>query len=156
MKKIVLKIKKIIEYIPVLWKDEDWDYAYLLELIKYKASMMKKAIIANDYVVKESIDEICNSIDITIKSIDDYFNSDDLFEEEFGDIYKELNLERKWKKLENGNSKLITVYKGTDNEIKPRHEAKISKYYDKMILFEQDKWNDIWDNLKKYSNRWWD
>ena len=30
------QIKRIIEYIPVLWKDHDWDYEYTIDMLIYK------------------------------------------------------------------------------------------------------------------------
>ena len=156
MIKKLLKIKKIIEYIPVLWADEDYDYHYLLHLIKYKINRMKDCIDNNDIIVQESINVIKEGIDKTTKSIDNYYISDDLFEKEYGDIYKELNLERRFIKLDNGNSEYVAFYKGTDEKIKPRHEAKIRKHILKQLDFEQDLWNDIRDCLKENAQRWWD
>jgi len=154
--KIIKKIKKIIEYIPILLKDEDWDYSSLLTLIQYKVSRMKKCIKENDYIIEEQINNICESIDKTINDIDNYFNAYELFEKEYGDIYEELGLEHKWVKLDNGNSRMATVYKNTDVEIKPRHEAKIKKHINKQLEYEQNLWNNIWDGIKLNGQKWWD
>ncbi len=35
------RLKRIIEWVPILWNDEDWDYAYLLKIIDYKLGRMK-------------------------------------------------------------------------------------------------------------------
>lgn len=36
------KIKKIIDYIPILWNDYDWDYSYIDKILLYKLKRMKK------------------------------------------------------------------------------------------------------------------
>src|ERR1051325_2723979 len=36
------QLKRLIEYIPVIWKDRDWDYHYLLVMLKYKLSRHRK------------------------------------------------------------------------------------------------------------------
>lgn len=41
---IFKKIKKIIDYIPILWKDEDWDYFYLDELMLLKMKYMYECL----------------------------------------------------------------------------------------------------------------
>ncbi len=41
------KLKRIIAWFPVLWKDEDWHYAYLFEIIRFKISRMRTSIDAN-------------------------------------------------------------------------------------------------------------
>ena len=35
-------IKNIIEYMPLIYYDRDWDYLFLLELMKYKIGRMEK------------------------------------------------------------------------------------------------------------------
>ena len=34
LKHFYKKIVKILKYLPILWQDEDWDYYYLLMLLK--------------------------------------------------------------------------------------------------------------------------
>ena len=41
------RIKRYIAWIPVLWKDENWDYAYLFEIMRFKISRMRKEIERN-------------------------------------------------------------------------------------------------------------
>lgn len=149
--KILLKIKKIIDYIPILWKDEDWDYYHLLELIKYKISRMKKCIKNNDLIVDEAIDNISNSIDNTIKCINEYNNSDELFYKEYGDIYEILNLEHRCI-----GEEFATVYKDTEIKISKRHKAKIKNNILKHLEYERELWNKIWDSIKDNGRSWWD
>ena len=44
MKKIFRKIKRIIDYVPILWNNEEWDVSSLLNLIDYKVSRMAKYV----------------------------------------------------------------------------------------------------------------
>ncbi len=36
------RIKRFIAWFPVLWKDEDWDSAYLFEIMLFKISYMRQ------------------------------------------------------------------------------------------------------------------
>jgi len=39
--KILRKIKRVLEWVPVLWNDEDFDYAHLLEIMIFKLKRME-------------------------------------------------------------------------------------------------------------------
>ena len=52
----VRRIIRICEWIPVLWNNYDWDYAYLLVVIDFKLARMQKAI-REGSCIQESIDE---------------------------------------------------------------------------------------------------
>ncbi len=41
------RVKRIIAWIPVLWKDEDWDPAYLFEILRFKIFRMRQEIEKN-------------------------------------------------------------------------------------------------------------
>ncbi len=41
------RIKRIVAWIPILWKDEDWDHSYLFELLRFKISRMRQEIEKN-------------------------------------------------------------------------------------------------------------
>jgi len=36
------KVIKIFKWVPVLWRDEDWEPIYILEMLEYKLSLMQK------------------------------------------------------------------------------------------------------------------
>ena len=42
LKKLLSRIIHIAKWIPVLWKDNDWDYEYLLRIIKFKLECMRE------------------------------------------------------------------------------------------------------------------
>ena len=87
IKRFILKIIKIFQYLPILWQDEDYDFEYLLLLIKFKIQRIKKEIIRNNIIVKEEQDGICKSINNTIFHIDNYLNYAEVFEKHYKDKY---------------------------------------------------------------------
>jgi hypothetical protein len=75
-------IRKIIQYIPLLWEDKDWDYTYILILLQYKLARTRRCIVGNEvisdrYRVAKQIRTCELLLDRLIK--DDYCK--DLFEE---------------------------------------------------------------------------
>jgi len=49
--KLFKKIKNLLEYFPIIWNDEDWDYAYMLDIIEYKLKRMSKYFLENGHLV---------------------------------------------------------------------------------------------------------
>ena len=35
-------IARVFSYLPVIWKDRDWDYGFLLDLLEFKLKRIKK------------------------------------------------------------------------------------------------------------------
>lgn len=42
MKRLLKRIRNIIRWLPVLWKDEDWDYSYIYNILKFKIQNVAK------------------------------------------------------------------------------------------------------------------
>ena len=40
--RIITKIRKIISWIPILWRDEHWDGSYMFNILEYKLTRMYK------------------------------------------------------------------------------------------------------------------
>lgn len=45
------RFKRFIAWFPILWKDEDWDSVYLLEIMRFKISRIRKEIEKNKHHV---------------------------------------------------------------------------------------------------------
>lgn len=63
---------RIWDYAPLLWEDRDWDYAYLLRMMRFKIQRMRKSmerntVIANaeDYVAETA------AIDVLLRNVID-------------------------------------------------------------------------------------
>jgi len=60
LKRAFRKTKKIFEYIPVLWEEDDYDIDDLIKLIEFKADRMERNIRATDRY--EGIEGNCDTI----------------------------------------------------------------------------------------------
>ena len=36
---------RLLAYLPVIWRDEDWDYSYLLQLLQFKISRLRRSMV---------------------------------------------------------------------------------------------------------------
>lgn len=155
MLKYFKKIKKIIEYIPILWEDEDWDISYLLTLISYKVNRMAKCVRGNNYIIDEEIEfqeRFAKKLELTINK---YLNSEKYFPmQHYADKYnattdfKETGeSHKKYGKL----YKMIHIFCDTRQEIPEGHEFYnyMEKYIRRINKYETAAWNRIWSMLEK-------
>jgi hypothetical protein len=47
LKRSVRRTKRFFVWFPILWKDEDWDSAYLFEIMRFKISRIRKEVEKN-------------------------------------------------------------------------------------------------------------
>lgn len=79
IKKLINKIIRIIEWIPILWKDRDFDHSYLITILRYKLERMYKFLTGKQAMAKHNKKEIqalriCIEI-LKRKENDFYFNT---------------------------------------------------------------------------------
>lgn len=154
VKKFIGKIAKICAYIPVLWNDEDWDYSYLLDLIKFKLNRMKNTIYKNNFIARYEIRDICIGINQTIDHINNYQNDSKAYKNINGDLPFKVGF--KHKQLENGCYNLITWNEDADRQLNKQEEEIYDKYIKDCYDFEQKEWEAIFDTIKKEGQKWWD
>jgi len=66
IKDFIKFIKKVYDYLPILWNDRDYDYTYIVEILQYKLLRTKKCIVDNDLIetAKETGGKIQEIIDL--------------------------------------------------------------------------------------------
>lgn len=58
---IYLRIKNIFRWLPIIWKDKDWDQSYIYKILKFKLENQSKYIIKNNrYTLSQRDAEIIN------------------------------------------------------------------------------------------------
>lgn len=65
-------IKNLIKWLPIVWKDRDWDDAYILYVLKFKIKNTRDRILKNNIIVDEDQAEIKRDTTICIKLIDSF------------------------------------------------------------------------------------
>lgn len=85
IRKTFEKITRIFSYLPVLWRDEDWDWFYIIILLQFKLARTKKCILKANRVegtkkitieIQEVIDlleHVKNARDENMRKLDEVF-----------------------------------------------------------------------------------
>ena len=115
-----------------MYKDRDWDYEFILDILKYKLERTRDRI-KNDNIV-ESTNKIVDEINTQIKLIDDYRNNNEIYE------------------LSN-QSLLTKIAKAKSKNTKDKY---LKQYYTNLFKEENKAWCKIFDYMKEHMRAWWD
>lgn len=129
---IIIGVKNIFYYLPIIWKDRYWDYSYTLDLLVHKLEQQKKGFIKNQ--ITADTPQIVEQINEIIHKIHRYNNSFEYFEDENQDF----------------------LYQIKEEKDEYKKEELISKFITNSYEYENKCWNDIFDSLKKYMRNFWD
>jgi len=127
MRNLIQGIKNIIKWIPIIYKDRDWDYYYILETLKFKLSNQSKHTLNKSRHVNATKDS--RIMDLCIKLIskiqDEYYLSEWLDYEV---------VEHKYQKVED-NSSLFRL----KTEIISENFGDYFKKYSRIYKYIDDK-----------------
>lgn len=56
IKRIIRRIKNLFRWLPIIWRDENWDYYHIYEVLKYKLMFTSETIRKNGYHVSAKYD----------------------------------------------------------------------------------------------------
>jgi hypothetical protein len=161
IKRLFNKIIKIFQYIPLLWKDEDWDYSYLLELIKFKLKRIKKQLRKENLIIEEELSEIERKIQRTLDAIEKYQGVHDYFPMEHPFSKYKVTKKRVESSVHPKYGQLysyVDIFEDTGEEVPENHEYHkyCTRYYSRLIKYEEASWNRIWNTIRDNGQKWWD
>ena len=145
-----------MDYIPILWNNEDCDVQSLLNFIDYKVNRMAKYVRKNNYIIDEEIEfqeKFAKKLSLTI---DKYLNSEKYFPMQWYDDKYNTTIDfiktgenhEKYGKL----LRMIHVFFDTKEEVPEGHEfyKYMNKYIKRINNYETAAWNRIWNMLKEH------
>ena len=128
-------ILREIRWAPVLWNQEEWDYAYAYDLIIMKMKELRKNMSKDYWHDQKEVQRSIKQIDICLERFDRYINWPDHYDYPMEDIYSEPT--------EDGCYKMC--YASEKNE-KQRLGA---------IAFEEKNFQKFWKDFIKWHRGWW-
>lgn len=125
-------IKRLFIWLPILWKQEDWDYAYIYPLLKQKLQELKKCLQEDDLHVNS--DKYAMQISICLNHMDRFLKPDDYVKLPQQDI--------NFEKIENGGYVL-------------KNSKEVGRAAMKLYYFEQENFNMFWKRFVQWHRNWW-
>lgn len=146
-------IINVFKWLPVIWGDRQWDYVYLLIIMRKKLELMSKFFKSDDAISVGS-EERVREMDKCIKLLDR------MIQDEYGsDCYKELD--RKWGKLYfelDEGKKSFTFQRSCILNEEDREQERLDIL--NCVSVEENERLADYDKLFKLMNRqvrgWWD
>lgn len=129
-----LQTAQVISWLPILWRDRDWDHSYLMRIIHHKLNRMADHIDEHDMHTNSK--EVAQTIRSVLKAMDDFENSHDV-------VPKPLNAEAGFKKIP---GKRNSEFHCNDE---------FGKWCDEVNKFEEETWKRIWDTIRDNARGWW-
>jgi len=150
VKRIVRRIQTIIKWAPTIWKDEQWDQAYVFDILTKKLSLMESFYRGSDSMRadgEETADEIKEAITILNRIRKNEYLLIAL--EEFDKKYPDYNWSSWMETDENGHLKM-------DKDDTKDQKTMLKKAYKESDDAEAKDLDDLFVLLRKYIENWWD
>lgn len=149
----IKKIIKIIHYLPILWRDEDWDWMYIMQLLSYKLKRTRLCILNNQFIENSQLihDEI-----LEVEKCFERLLNDDYCAEEMEKI------DKKWRHYEFIGYDSETGQMISNTKTKAEEHLRLQKcedydkvYTDQETAIKQDLEKAFSIMTEKIRN-WWD
>lgn len=144
-------VQRLVVWFPVIWKDRDWDYHYLYEVLKKKIELMSKYEKKHAWATKA--DEVSKQMDEAIYLIDKV--DDDCIEEAlepFYEVYPNFESEMVFSDSVD-NPKFKTIGFKYDSE---EQEKLYNECLSKADEIRENYKNKLFGLLKDKIDWWWD
>lgn len=135
MRRVGRFLKRIIRWLPILWNQEEWDYAYIYDLLVMKMKELRKDLSNDTWHEEKGVQRSIREIDICLGRLDRYLNWTEYYDYPMEDIYYEPT----------GDGCQRMCYASEKNE-KQRLGA---------IKFEDDNFKKFWRDFVKWHRGWW-
>ena len=133
LRKIGRFILRLIRWIPVLYKQEEWDFGYTYDILEHKIKEIRNNITKDTWHTPDCIEEELTQIDSVLDHLDKF---------------------RNWTKyIDIPSSPMDRLLETKTNTLEFTEEEHLA--YQKAEEFEEEHYNAFWDELKEYSSNWW-
>lgn len=151
---MIKKIKNIIRWVPVLWKDRDFDHVYLLIILRQKLKHMEE-FFRSEYAYKINSKRDANNIHKCIlllnRLIEDEYTAFDTYYKKWGEIEF---------RFEDVDNELSQLFIDIENVKTKEDKERETKEFRKCCQHEEDLRNQdlsyLFKIMRKHIRTWWD
>jgi len=144
-------VQNIIKYIPIIYKDRDWDQCFLFKLLQFKLLRMEDLFINNGHL--ESNERNAKQMRVCINLLDRIIK-----DEYYENVFK--NHDKKWGGLEFGieeNETCTLLRLNTKTKEDKKQERKEYRILsDKLVRIQKQDIDMLFLNIRKHIQEWWD
>ena len=155
----IRQIKRVIDFLPLIWNGFDFDYRYALDLFKKQLERQAK-FMESDRAVTLSAKTNAQKIRTAIRLMDKVYNEEDgcEYQDKLKELYGEKVLDWWFDGIGRGDDtpyvRLRHEYERWDNS------EEIDELHKKLFLESKEKQDRahklLWDYIEHNIQRWWD
>lgn len=157
LKQFFKNIKRVIDFLPLLWKHRDYDYRHSINLFKY--SLQRQAdFFESDRAYSADARQYASRIRTAIRLMDK------VYDEEYGLAYIDLiegmygKTEYKFVKIEGTDYYSMEIR--NERAVDDKHQEEINEVRNEMMKYCQDKQERahriLWQFVERNIRNWWD
>jgi hypothetical protein len=157
------RIKRIIEWLPVLWRTEDWDSSFTLDIWAYSLKRLKRGVLDEGHhvVTKTKVRNMQTAIGL-LERLRDKHTYADKHLEAFNKKWGEPNYY--FKEVKGTKGKPGGPYYSMENSVTegltPKQLKRYNKEFSEVFKLEDYHYNQdidlLFKILKKHMRAWWD
>lgn len=157
------QIKRVIDFLPILWKGFDFDYCYSIELFKKQLERQAKFMEsdkANTLSAKTNAQKIRTAIRLMDKVYDEEYSMEymDRIDKMYGETHFDfVELEEKSKQT---GEPVYRLELRNELAVDDKHQKEIDEVRHQMSILGNDKQKRahklLWDFVEHNIQRWWD
>jgi hypothetical protein len=162
IKRLIYRVKRVIEFIPIIWKGYDFDYHSSIELFKYQLKRTAEYLEsdkAQTLEAKTNAAKIWTAVELMEKVYDEEYGTEyiDIIEKLYGKTHYEfVELDEK---DENGDP-YYTMKISNELAVDEQHQKEIDEVRHQMFLMGMDKQKRahklLWSYIEHNILKWWD
>jgi hypothetical protein len=152
VKRKIRQIRRVIDFLPLLWNGFDFDYRYALELFKKQLERQAK-FMESDKAMTLSAKTNARKIRTAIRLMDK------VYDEEYGMEYMAL-IDKLYGTTHYDFVGKFGLSLRNEGAVDEEHQKEINEVRKQMMLLSRDKQNRahklLWDFIEHNIQRWWD
>lgn len=155
LRTLLMRLKRLIRWLPVIWRTRDFDYGYVLDILSYSFGELEQHLL--DHNIHVTAERDAKRIRYVRKMIERHLN-------EVSSNMEYAKHDKKWGDtvgvsvpIPNSN---FTEWRSVRlNARTPQEQEQETKEFRRAMKkanrLEQRDWHEIWDTIKKYGQGWW-
>ena len=156
------QIKRVIDFLPLIWKGYDWDYSYAIEVFQHQLKRMADHIGSDKawgVEHKRTASRIRTAIELMDKVYDEEYAMEhmDMIDKLYGRT--KYDFVESDEKDENGYPYFEWI-KTNELAVDEEHQKEIDEVRQQMFILGQEKQKRahklLWDFIEHNIQRWWD
>lgn len=151
IKEVYRGISNIIRYLPIIYRDRDWDYTYLLQLLHFKISNMHNYFTSDRAMDSTSLKATIKQLKITKDTLEKIIDGD-YVEEDIANHFKlyPMIFKTENRVLRNGETIEVSILESSKESIRSfrkimTKEARLRKKYHERLFNYLSKYEKWWD-----------